>query len=416
MSLWCLKHAPKNSSEFAGNADSVAAARTWALDWQRGKPGKPLLLYGPPGVGKTALALALAQEMGWELLEMNASDVRNRDGIERVLLAASVSQGLFATRKLVFIDEVDGLSGTADRGGPGAIVEVLRQSTNPVILAANDVWVQQLSSIRLSCRMIELKRLNAHTIQGELARISKLEGVQASEEELKKLSETSEGDLRASINDLQMLCEGSDKIYVVQDQFTRRDREQDVFQALRKLFRARSYSSAREVSWNLDVDHDLFKKWIEENLPLEVSSPEKTASAFNALSRADVFDGRIRNRQYWGYLRYSSDLMTAGVALGAESNNSFVKYQYPGVIKKLAISKMRRASEKKILEKIKPRVHASTKRCRSYVPTLSMLAANPENRESLAHYFDFDEEDLAFLSGGKVSSSKPAAKKTRKKK
>ena len=75
------KYAPKSLKEFAGNPSVVEEVRTWALLFENNKNQKPLLINGPPGIGKTALAIVLAQEMGWEMLELNSSDTRNKKNI-----------------------------------------------------------------------------------------------------------------------------------------------------------------------------------------------------------------------------------------------------------------------------------------------------------------------------------------------
>ena len=67
-------------------------------------------LWGDSGTGKTATAVALAHELGLELIEVNASDSRNKEAIGS-LIGGAVNQGsLFGTGKLILVDEVDGLS------------------------------------------------------------------------------------------------------------------------------------------------------------------------------------------------------------------------------------------------------------------------------------------------------------------
>jgi len=73
---------------------------------------------GPPGVGKTTTALALATEYGWSLVEMNASDARNEAAIDRVAGRASITHTLVEStvgarraRALILLDEADCLTG-----------------------------------------------------------------------------------------------------------------------------------------------------------------------------------------------------------------------------------------------------------------------------------------------------------------
>ncbi len=95
---------PSSLDQMAGNPEAIAELRKWAKAWQssRGPPRlRAALLAGPPGVGKTTAALALAQDLGWGLVEMNASDARNRTAIEEVAGRASLTNAFSMTGELL---------------------------------------------------------------------------------------------------------------------------------------------------------------------------------------------------------------------------------------------------------------------------------------------------------------------------
>jgi len=113
-----------------GNGPAIRKLRAWAQAWVDGSGSPPsvraAMLEGPPGVGKTTAALALASDLGWSLVEMNASDARNQDAIAAVAGRASVTNTLGDSgeyvgtrgggRTLILLDEADCLTGRATEG------------------------------------------------------------------------------------------------------------------------------------------------------------------------------------------------------------------------------------------------------------------------------------------------------------
>ncbi len=116
------KYEPKHSSEVVGQDGPVANLKSFILDFKNQK-NKAIVLYGPPGCGKTSSVYAVANELDLELIEVNASDFRNKDMINATIGNASQQMSLFMKNKIILVDEIDGLSGQKDRGG---IVEIVR--------------------------------------------------------------------------------------------------------------------------------------------------------------------------------------------------------------------------------------------------------------------------------------------------
>ncbi len=121
-SRWPLseRHRPHRLDDVIGGAKGRAELRSWADQWASGHPParRAVVLAGPPGVGKTSTALALAEEYGWTLVEMNASDARNEAAIEQVAGRASITHTLSSgtskgqrSHALILLDEADCLTG-----------------------------------------------------------------------------------------------------------------------------------------------------------------------------------------------------------------------------------------------------------------------------------------------------------------
>lgn len=398
--LWTEKYRPRRLDEVIGNEDAVEEVRKWALLWQSGKPQKPLLLVGPPGTGKTATAYALADEFDWEIIEMNASDERSAQRVLRMLGGASSAASFFGKRKIILIDEVDGIQGKEDRGGVSAVLKILRSATNPVILTANDEWANPVVQIKGLCKVVKYKRVNYRTLAQYLANILEKEGVRYEMDALLELARRESGDVRSALLDIQAVAE---KRGVVDKEAIKivgfRDREVNIFDVLRRIFKSERVIRPFTLTATLDMDPEMFKSWIVENIPREYEDPEEVAEAFHWASRADVFDGRILRRQYWGFLSYSTELLVNGTIVAKKRvYRKFTPYSFPQWIKEQSRYKNRRAAVKKLADKLCPVLHVSRKVfVQEYLPLLPILFKNKKWAAHLVASAKLDADDLALI-------------------
>lgn len=395
---WAEAHAPKNTSDFAGNKDAASRAKKWALEWSRGVRGKPLCLYGPTGIGKSALAGAIANEMGWEVLRFSVYEATNFDKWQKSVASALSGASLFGSQSLVILEDVDCWSQAGFRGSVGAVASLLASSRAPAILTATDWYDRSLVPLRTYAEAVPMKAVNSSDIEKALFSIAKAENFPLSEERVRQTAQSCGGDLRAAINDMQASIISS-----------AREREKSVFEKIRIAIRSPNYRASKSAGTTDLADRDTLKLYILENMPSEFPDVSDRARAFSRFSRADVFDGRIRTRQYWGYLRYSSDLMFWGVASERRHPGAaFVSYGFPSYIQKLGASKSRRTLLKALSKKISARLHTTSLKARDYVPLL--VAQN--DAPALSAYYGFDEEEVAGLLG---TSQTTVAKRSSKK-
>lgn len=397
--LFVDKYVPLSLEQFVGNNEIVEQALNWAKAWKEAKNPKPLLLFGPPGVGKTALAYLIAKLNNWQLFELNASDFRTKDVIEKSVQGAAMNASFFGEARLILLDEVDGLS-ARDKGGSQAIAQILKESQNPVILTANDVYGdRKLSTIRSMVSLLQFKRINYLSINKRLKEICAENNIEFEEEALKLLAKNSAGDMRSALTDLQLLSFFGKISQESVSSLGFKERSENIFNILREMFIAETFDGMRNPRFKSDLDNEMLMKWIEENIPRQFKNPTEIISAFNALSRADVFNGRIRMRQNYSMLRYSSELMTVGVSLAKEKvSRDFVPYQFPGVLGKLGKDSGIRNFKKQIASKMKQKVFGSPHKLLVYdLPYLQMMFENKENAVALSASFDLSLEEIAFF-------------------
>lgn len=397
--LWIHHHRPR-TVKAVPQTEGVVKLAQFVNTFSKQKK-KAMLLYGPSGTGKSCSVHALANDMNWEIIEVNASDVRNEEQINEKLGNALKQRSLFYSSKLILVDEIDGVSGTNDRGGIPALVELILQAKFPVILTAQDPWEKKFSSLRSKSVMVEFPSISADVIVGVLQEICAKESVTADASVLKAIARRSGGDLRSAINDLQILSQGDKNLTQKSlDVLGERNKLEQIESALVKVFKNSDPALALGAFDQTDTDVDEVFLWIDHNLAQEYENPEDRARAYDILSRADVFRGRIKRQQHWRFLSHIFELLTAGIAVAKTSKSKNPpKYERSSRLLKIWMSNMKYAKRKAIAQKIAEATHSSSATALHH--TLPMVQAvirnNPEQAAKLTEELDLDEEEVDWL-------------------
>ncbi len=403
-SAWAFKHKPKTLKEVVGNREAIQKLVDWVKSWDREIPKKrAAFLYGPPGIGKTVTVEALANDLKMELVEKNASDYRTEEAINRFAGLASQYGSLFGAKRIILLDELDGLTGTADKGGVKAITDIVKIAQCPIVLIANNAYDLRFLNLRNYCLLIEFKKPAASEVLNRLKIICLREGIQAEENALKFIANRSEGDVRSAINDLQALAQGKRKLtYEDVSWLGYRDRQEAIFTVLRMIIYGKTCEGAKRAVDMADVDIDMLFEWIYENVPAHLTDPHDLANALDALSLADVYRGRIRSTQAWSLVRYVIDFMTAGVAMARVNTKTsgWTPFRFPERIQMLSRSKAERAMQLEIGQKIKRRCHISANRAsKEILPYLRIIFKNNvEMAAGLAKWLDLSPEMVDYLA------------------
>jgi len=293
--MWSEKYRPQSLMAMVGNEEARAAFVEWFGKWKKGT--KPLLLVGPPGIGKTTLANLAAKQFGYDMIGLNASDVRNKQQIQEILSPVLGNASLLGS-PMIFVDEVDGVHGRADFGGVEALLDILKEPTVPIILAANSESSDKMKSIKKATKTIYLRPLPPRLMQLYLARILQKENAKLSPGSLVKLVMESRGDIRSMINSAQALVTG------FEPQTEKSFEILDIEEGVNSFFKANSLTEARLVLYSLRIDPREKINAFYSSIISSSISQDQMQQMLQVISEADILYGRIIRTQEWRLLRY----------------------------------------------------------------------------------------------------------------
>ncbi len=373
------KYRPSNINDLLLNESSRSVIIQWLKSWmEHRETKKALILYGQQGIGKTSTAYAIANSAELPVIEMNASEQRNRESMKKIGLMASAYHDLFSTGKtpdkVILIDEADNIfesrniSKGGDTGGMSELLDIIKHTSNPVIVTMNDFYdfksknyAGEIIALSLVLDLSPYKRKNetayrsfvagAHNI---LKRIADAENIAINSNKITEIIKNNEPDMRAMINDLYLY-----KIRENDSENSGRDSSKSIYYITNDTFRKGNYDEILKSLYKMDEDPGFYMNWIDENIPYEYTDLQDLEKAYDLISIADVYYGK-RIRDY-AMLNYAMEI-TGGISFNVPGHNShYVKYSFPVYIKNLSSRKKNnsKSSSRAFMSKLSVISHTS---------------------------------------------------------
>ncbi len=310
--MWTYKYKPESIVDFIGNEEPRLHTIKWLLNWVKGT--KPILLIGPPGVGKTSFVHCLSRDFDYDCIELNASDTRNKDSLEHSIVPIFNNSSIFGKKVLLFIDEVDGISGREDSGGLDTLIKLLKNSNIPIVIAAN-TRNNKIKDLMKNCKVLEYNSIGQRQLNMFLRYIIKKMSLSMDDKIIDYIVKHCNGDVRKLLNMLQSFVSG----YLTSSLNLSKI---DIEEGLNQFFTASSiteaYNALNKVDSSLpdtrlgltpeerrkDLINAIYSSVI--NAKLDISS---LADVLDNLSKIDISIGRINLNRSWHLMRYVNHML-----------------------------------------------------------------------------------------------------------
>jgi replication factor C large subunit len=400
--MWSDVYRPARIEDMVGNEEARMDVAKWLLKWFDGT--KPLFLIGPPGVGKTTIVKALADQLNYDLIEMNASDARNKNILSETILPILRNRSLIAEKTMLFLDEVDGISARQDVGGIESLIALIKEPTIPIIMAANRKDTRLKTLIKL-CKVIEFERVHPSLLLLYLNHVLEKENKKMDFKEKTSVMRNANGDIRSLLNVAQSKISGYDST---------RDFSVgiEISNAITNFFSSLTVEGAGQILSNVegsysdprfyqspeqrrkDIIYAFFSSIVSSEIGLE-----KIADTLDVLSKCDLIVGRVSKKRHWVLLKYVDIILSHSLfprLMG--SGITYKQYSLPWQISAPIIA--RRVALRQFLLRLAERTHMSvSKLSATYLPYLfNILGSQKIDLRQFVEGLDLDPKAAESLS------------------
>lgn len=333
--MWVDKYKPKTTGDILGQTVNVVRIKKWLKTFEPHR-SKPLFIYGPPGIGKTTAVHLCCKETGYQTVEFNASDQRNKNIIKDVISTVVGTSRLnffgraSETKDAVILDEVDGMAGNEDRGGIGQLILEIKNTKKPMIFICNDGQHQKLRSLKEKCDIIEFKKPDYDTIRSLVNKIARDENLPIGKIDVKTLADSSDFDIRQILNTL----------YLFENKHSQLSKTTRLnpFEATKKALTVGKQSLESRYDCFF-ADYNIMPLFMFENYiknkPFKGDQLQVISMAADSFCLSDLADKEIRTKQNWSLLQ-TQGLLSTVIPSTLTQSYSVGRIDFPQFLGKLS--------------------------------------------------------------------------------
>ncbi|XP_070166241.1 replication factor C subunit 1 isoform X2 [Polyergus mexicanus] len=335
------KYRPKTMKQIIGQQGDKSCAHNlyvWLRDWYKnrqdpkfknsnskqthGQSFKAALLSGPPGVGKTTSVQVVCKELGYDLVEFNASDTRNKTLLKEEVsgllsnttMKDYITEGTkrkITSKHVLLMDEVDGMAGNEDRGGLQELLNLIKNTQVPIICICNDRFNTRVKTISIHSYELRFHKLRVEQIRSSMLSLCFKEKIDISTEDLNRLIESTNYDIRQVINHLEFLGGRTPHVETTKRKHSNKNFKLGPFDVVKVAFNAEEQKNM-SLNDKIDLyfhDYNIAPLFVEENylsvrlsqIPL-LQRLDKIVQAADSISQGDLVEKAMRSNMMWSLL------------------------------------------------------------------------------------------------------------------